>query len=52
MKTFLIHPEDAQKILSYLATRPYAEVFQLIPILHTMEETEVEIEEPTDLEVT
>lgn len=52
MKNYLIHPDDAQKVLNYLAQRPYAEVFQLVSILHSMEETEVEMEKPEELEVT
>ena len=41
MKQYLIHPDDAQKILNYLIKKPYLEVFELVGILHNMEETEV-----------
>ena len=30
---FKISQEDRQKLLKYLATRPYAEVFQLVALL-------------------
>jgi hypothetical protein len=40
MTQYLIHPDDAQKILNYLVVRPYNEVYPLINILSTMEKTE------------
>ena len=38
---FVISKEDAERILNYLATKPYGEVFQLIGILQTMKPIEV-----------
>jgi hypothetical protein len=42
MKRYLISPEDAQKFLTYLSRKPYAEVFELVAVLQNMEETDVE----------
>lgn len=36
MKQFIITEELAQTILNYLATRPYAEVSQLVPRLQSV----------------
>lgn len=38
MKTYLISQELAQKILTYLGTKPFVEVHQLVPGLLSLEE--------------
>jgi hypothetical protein len=43
---FIITQENAQKILDYLTSRPYNEVFQLIPIFQELEQVP-EPEPPT-----
>lgn len=40
MTKFKLKEADAQKLLNYLATRPYIEVFELVPILTTAEREE------------
>jgi len=38
MKTFKLTEQLGQELLNYLASRPYAEVFQLVQKLQTLEE--------------
>jgi hypothetical protein len=42
--TLKIEQDDAQKILNYLAARPYAEVAELVPILLNLRAEEVELD--------
>ena len=41
---YKIKAELAQAVLNYLATRPYAEVFQLISQLQSLEKIEVKVD--------
>ena len=50
---FIIEEQDAQSILNYLATKPFQEVFNLIPVLQNLKKVEEEskdvvIELPTE----
>ena len=45
MKNYKINEETLQGILSYLAGRPYAEVFQGIQALQSLDEIKEEITE-------
>lgn len=42
---FVIEKDAAQKVLSYLQTRPFVEVFQLIPLLTGLDPLEPRSEE-------
>lgn len=33
MQKLIINKDDAQKVLDFLAARPYKEVFQVVPLL-------------------
>jgi hypothetical protein len=42
--TLKIEQEEAQKILNYLASRPYAEVAELVPVLLNLRAPEPELD--------
>ena len=43
-----LDPNDAQKIFNYLIARPYAEVYELVPILIALKEKSPVPEEEAD----
>lgn len=46
MKTFQIKEDLATVILNYLASKPYAETYQMIQSLQQLEECDAEVDSP------
>jgi len=45
MKNYIISEQIVKALLSYLATRPYQEVHQVMPVLQSLEEVPTENKE-------
>ena len=48
---YKISLDNLNKIIQYLATRPYAEVFQLIALVQSLEQIKEEVKPANEIEV-